>query len=131
MLDRFGGTPTSAALPNDPRSEDGTIRCWETRGCAGVAGIDGSMEDECPHNVPDRYSPCPATCAFTRCQRPWHAEAENINVLLDPTVDRMQAIKEQCRHCLYFIKHGPRVSGAVADGLDGTSVRDERQNGQS
>ena len=122
MLDRFGGTPTASGFPRDPRGENGTIRCWETRGCAGVAGIDGSMEDECPHNVPDRYSPCPATCAFTRCQRPWHAEAENINVLLDPTVDRMKAIKEECRHCLYFIKHGPRVVDNGVDAQDGVAT---------
>ena len=124
MLDRFGGTPTAAGFPRDPRGKDGTIRCWEVRGCVGIAGIDGLMEDECPHNVPDRYSPCPATCAFTRCQRPWHRETESINALLDPTVDRMKAIKEQCRHCLHFIKHGPRVAGAGA----GTSTQDGTAN---
>lgn len=113
MLDRFGGTPT-AALPPDPRGEDGTICCWETRGCAGVPGIDGPLEDECPHNVADRYSPCPATCAFTRCQRLWHREAVSLEDLLDPGVDRMQTIKEQCRHCLYFIKHGPRAAKVQA-----------------
>ncbi|MDO4595918.1 MAG: hypothetical protein Q4B30_02965 [Coriobacteriaceae bacterium] len=84
------------------------VPCWAQRGCAGVAGLAGPMERECPHNVSDRYSPCPATCAFTRCQRPWHEEATALEDLLDPDVDRMQTIKEQCRHCLFFIKHGPR-----------------------
>ena len=109
MLDRFGGAPTAEGPLRDPRGEDGTIRCWEVRGCAGVPGLDGLMEDECPHNVPDRYSPCPSTCAFTRCQRPWQGEAVSMDDLLDPTVDRMATIKEQRRHCLHFIKHGPRV----------------------
>lgn len=99
------------AVPQDPKDPDGTVRCWEVRGCAGVYGWGGYMEDECPHNVPDRYSPCPATCAFTRCQRPWHREAVSFEDLLDPDVDRMKANKEQCRQCLHFIKHGPRVAG--------------------
>ena len=96
----------------DPRGEDGVVRCWERRGCAGVYGLGDFMEAECPHNVPDSYSPCPATCAFTRCQRPWHTEATRLEDLLDPDVDRMGTIKEQCRHCLHFIKNGPRAARA-------------------
>lgn len=94
----------------DPRDERGVIACWTVRGCHGIWGVTGDyMEEHCPHNIPDRYSPCPATCAYTRCQRPWHQEAVSLEDLLDPDVDRMRTIKEQCRHCLYFIKHGPRA----------------------
>lgn len=95
---------------SDPRDERGVVACWTVRGCHGIWGVTGAyMEEHCPHNIPDRYSPCPATCAYTRCQRPWHQEAVSLDDLLDPDVDRMKTIKEQCRHCLYFIKHGPRA----------------------
>lgn len=94
----------------DPRGADGVIRCWTVRGCAGLWGPTGNyMELDCPHNLPDRYSPCPGTCAFTHCQRPWHEEATTLDDLLDPNVDRLQAIKEECRHCLHFIRRGPRA----------------------
>ena len=97
-------------LATDPRDEHGRIACWTVRGCAGIWGPTGNyMELDCPHNEEGRYSPCPQSCAYTRCQRPWHAEAVSFEDLLDPTVDRMSVIKEQCRHCLHFIKHGPRV----------------------
>lgn len=99
--------------PVDPRGEDGVVRCWEVRGCAGIYGFGAYMEDECPHNVPDRYSPCPGTCAYTRCQRPWHREATSLDDLLDPRVDRMAAIKEECRHCLHFIRKGPAARVAL------------------
>lgn len=104
---------------DDPRDEHGVVMCWTVRGCHGIWGVTGDyMEAHCPHNDPTKYSPCPATCAYTRCQRPWHREATNIMDLLDPDVDRMATIKEQCRHCLYFIKRGPRVAGAYAAGGD-------------
>ncbi len=103
---------------DDPRGTDGVVHCWELRGCAGIFGFSDFMESECPHNVPDRYSPCPATCAFTRCQRPWHREATSLDDLLDPRVDRMQTMKEQCRHCLHFIAHGPRVKASGAPAVD-------------
>ena len=73
---------------NDPRGEDGVIKCWTVRGCTGLWGPTGNyMELDCPHNVPDRYSPCPGTCAFTHCQRPWHEDATSLDDLLDPDVD--------------------------------------------
>lgn len=111
----FGNGKDFAAV--DPRGADGTIQCWTVRGCAGIWGPTGDyMEDSCPHNIPDRYSPCPSTCAYTRCQRPWHREAVTLDDLLDPDVDRMQAIKEECRHCLYFIKRGPRAGADAGTG---------------
>lgn len=108
-----GGAPMPGdrdVVVEDPRGEDGVVRCWEVRGCTGLYGFSGFMQDECPHNEKDRYMPCPATCAFTRCQRPWHKDAVTLEDLTDPTVDRMATIKEQCRHCLHFIKNGPRAS---------------------
>lgn len=111
----FGSDKDFAAT--DPRGADGTVQCWTVRGCAGIWGPTGDyMEDACPHNIPDRYSPCPSTCAYTRCQRPWHREAVTLDDLLDPDVDRMQAIKEECRHCLYFIKRGPRAGADAGAG---------------
>lgn len=98
----------------DPRNEDGVIACWTVRGCAGLWGPTGAyMQEDCPHNVPDRYSPCPSTCAFTRCQRPWHRDAVSLMDLTDPDVDRLKANKEACRQCLYFIKNGPRARAAA------------------
>ncbi len=112
-----GHTAGRDVAPIDPKGPDGVARCWEVRGCEGVYGFTGYMVDECPHNVADRYSPCPATCVYTHCQRPWHAEATSLEDLLDPRVDRMSAIKEECRRCLHFIRRGPaahpRDAGAV------------------
>lgn len=102
-----GHTAGRDVMPIDPKGPDGVARCWEVRGCEGVYGFTGYMVDECPHNVADRYSPCPATCAYTHCQRPWHKEATSLDDLLDPRVDRMAAIKEECRRCLHFIRRGP------------------------
>lgn len=101
------GDPRDRPVP-DPRGADGIVRCWELRGCAGLFGLHEPMEAECPHANDPRYAVCPATCAFSQCDRPWHKLAGGLD-LLDPTVDRFQAVKEQCRGCAHFIAHGPRV----------------------
>lgn len=77
--------------------------CWETRGC------DATMQETCPHVVPDKYSPCVLDCMYTFCDRPQHEMATDLDLLLDPTVDRNAAMKEACRSCAHFLKHGPRV----------------------
>lgn len=101
------GDPRDVAVP-DPRGSDGVVRCWELRGCAGLFGLYEPMADECPHANDPHYAVCPATCTFSQCERPWHRLAGGLE-LLDPAVDRFQAVKEQCRTCAHFIAHGPRV----------------------
>ncbi|NTU88625.1 MAG: hypothetical protein HGA54_01775 [Actinobacteria bacterium] len=77
--------------------------CWEKRGC------DEDMESYCPHAVPEKYSPCPADCCYTACSNPQHEIATDFGVLLDPTIDRNAVQKEQCRFCVFFLTHGPRI----------------------
>lgn len=101
------GDPRDRAVP-DPRGANGVARCWELRGCAGLFGLYEPMERECPHATDPHYAVCPTTCTFSQCERPWHRLAQGLD-LLDPTVDRFQAVKEQCRTCAHFIAHGPRV----------------------
>ncbi len=87
------------------------VRCWEVRGCAGLYGFSGFMQDQCPHNEKDRdnHALLPAllraaSARGTKMRSRWCAAPTNA------TVDRMATIKEQCRHCLHFIKNGPRAS---------------------
>ena len=89
------------------------LHCWERRGCEGVIGLTDPMEQECPHSRDDCYSPCPIDCRYAQCMRPTHEVASDVNLLLDPTVDRTAPIKEVCRYCAFFLTHGPRLG---ADG---------------
>lgn len=84
--------------------------CWQVRGC------DEEMWSRCPHNADDRgiYSPCPMDCCYTYCDKPQHEMATDINLLLDPYVDRTAAKKEQCRTCAFFLRTAPRIEGAPA-----------------
>lgn len=83
--------------------------CWELRGCHGEKGLTGMQEDECPHSRDDCYSPCPVDCNFTVCSRPCHKVTSDVNLILDPTIDFTAPIKEACRFCEFFLKHGPRL----------------------
>lgn len=85
------------------------VACWAHRGCEGLMGLSAPMEDECPHSRSDCYAPCPEECKYTACRRPWHRTASDFNLILDPTVDRMAAIKRSCYSCEYFLKNGPRL----------------------
>ena len=78
--------------------------CWTQRGC------DDEMRATCPHAVTD-WDMCPNRCMFAKCDRPTHAQAFDIDLIFDPTVDRMKAVKEICTLCEHFLMHGPRVSG--------------------
>ncbi len=82
-------------------------KCWEERGC------DEEMRSRCPHAIQfmDR---CPTKCAFADCQRESFVVCTDVSLLLDPSVDRDAAIKENCLHCEFFLEHGPRVSDAAA-----------------
>ncbi len=93
------------------------VRCWEHRGCEGLPGLTGNMTDECPHARTDCYSPCPADCNFTACQRAWHKVATSVDLVLDPTVDRSSTIKVVCRFCEHFLRFAPRVGedGSLAN----------------
>lgn len=85
------------------------LPCWERRGCEGVFGLYDDMQNECPHSRDDCYSPCPIDCSYAQCMRKTHAVATDVNLLLDPTVDRTVPIKEVCRFCAFFLTHGPRL----------------------
>jgi hypothetical protein len=80
--------------------------CWEIRGC------DEEMWSRCPHNGDAKgiYSPCPADCYYTACERPTHEVATDLTVLLDPSVDRMVAKKESCTFCTFFLTHAPKIT---------------------
>ena len=93
-----------------------SARCWETRGCDGLMGLTGPMSEECPHCRDDCYNPCPGECHYaSSCDRPTHKVATDINLILDPSVDRYAAIKRTCYTCEFFLKHGPRVGEVVRD----------------
>ena len=77
--------------------------CWEERGC------DDEMAATCPHAFASEDGVCPAECNFTFCTRDQHHRATTIDLLLDPTVDRSAAVKENCRFCEFFLKNGPRL----------------------
>lgn len=83
-------------------------RCWERIGCE-----DDPLED-CPHpnELKDR---CPTKCAFARCERPAKVVTSDAALLFDPTVDRRVVVKEECLHCEFFLKNGPRL-GDVSPG---------------
>jgi hypothetical protein len=78
-------------------------KCWEQRGC------DEEMQRECPHCI-EYLDNCPTKCAFAACQRPTFEPIEDPVALFDPSVDRLQAIKDGCHFCGFFLKNGPRVS---------------------
>lgn len=105
-------------IPDEVGESNGErfARCWEHRGCVGKMGLTDFMSEECPHSRQDCYSPCPAECKYTVCSRPWHKTATGFDLILDPTVDRMAAIKQVCYTCEHFLKHGPRVGEGASDG---------------
>lgn len=76
--------------------------CWELRGC------DDEMGDRCPHQTL-----CPAECTFAICRRPTHKRADVFEVLDFPETDRSAVRKEECRFCLFFLEHGPKVKADV------------------
>ncbi len=92
------------------------VACWNLRGCAGLMGLVAPMQEECPHSRTDCYSPCPTECQYTVCERPWHRTSSDFNLILDPTVDRMVAVKKSCYTCEYFLKNAPRVGEGASDG---------------
>jgi hypothetical protein len=79
------------------------LSCWSVRGC------DEEMWSRCPHAVSSVDGVCPAECCYTVCQRRQHQLTTSIDLLLDPTVDRFAAIKENCHNCAFFLTNAPRV----------------------
>ena len=80
-------------------------KCWERRGC------DDEMQGRCPHNVPGE--PCPADCHFAACHRKTHVVCGDFDLLLNPERDYDAAVKQVCRFCEHFLKHGPRTADRV------------------
>jgi hypothetical protein len=80
-----------------------TAVCWGQRGC------DEEMWSRCPHAIASVDGVCPAECYYTICQRQQRQVTADIDYLLDPQVDRGQAIKENCLNCLFFLKNAPRL----------------------
>ncbi|MDR2587576.1 MAG: hypothetical protein LBC23_04880 [Coriobacteriales bacterium] len=77
--------------------------CWSLRGC------DEEMWSRCPHAIASVDGVCPAECYYTICQRNQRQLTSDINLLLDSSVDRRAAIKENCLNCAFFLKNAPRV----------------------
>lgn len=78
--------------------------CWEQRGCTG----EQNNFDHCPHY--ELGGKCPIDCAFAECTRDTHVMATDLDLLLDPDVDRNACIKEYCRTCEFFLKNGPKLA---------------------
>ncbi len=76
--------------------------CWEQRGC------DDEMQATCPHptTLKDR---CPSKCAFARCDRPSREVTSDPELIFSVDIDRSAAIKEDCLHCAFFLRSGPRI----------------------
>lgn len=66
------------------------------------------MQGRCPHNTPGEA--CPADCHFAACHRKTHVVCADFDVLLNPERDYDAAVKQVCRFCEHFLKHGPSVS---------------------
>ena len=75
--------------------------CWRTREC------DPEIQKECQHAVTD-YDMCPSKCFFAACDRPTHEVTTDPELVLDPDIDRGQALKQSCLYCVFFLKNGPR-----------------------
>lgn len=97
------------AVQSRDNGESAIVQCWRHRGCEGLMGLCGPMEDECPHNRKDCYRPCPEDCQYTSCSRPWHDLCTDFNLILDVTVDRGDAVKKACYTCSYFLRNAPRI----------------------
>lgn len=78
-------------------------KCWEQRGC------DEEMQRECPHCI-EYFDNCPTKCAFATCDRPSYELTIDPELVFDPTVDRLKAIKDGCTFCAFFLHNGPRVA---------------------
>lgn len=83
--------------------------CWDCRGC------DDEMMSHCPHNIPGE--PCPADCHYAACGRTAHVVATDFALLLNPERNYDATVKEICRFCEHFLKHGPRVADAPANAM--------------
>lgn len=75
--------------------------CWRVRNC------EHDMQKICGHAVTD-WDMCPLRCSFSYCDRDTHVQTSDPELVLDPTIDRDQAIKQVCIYCEFFLKNGPR-----------------------
>lgn len=80
-----------------------TTVCWSRRGC------DEEMWSRCPHATASVDGVCPAECYYTACQRDQRKLTSDMDLLLDPQVDRRAAIKENCLNCSFFLRNAPRL----------------------
>lgn len=78
------------------------MACWSNRGC------DAELQAECPHAI-DPDEQCPLGCHFAACDRPTHRVTGDLDLLLDPVVDRAAAAKAICTTCEFFLRNGPRL----------------------
>ena len=79
------------------------MHCWEQRAC------DDEMSSVCPFAVASFDKVCPAKCYFTNCKLPQRTLTSSFELILDLSVDRSVAIKENCLNCEYFLKNAPRM----------------------
>jgi hypothetical protein len=80
------------------------MHCWEQRGC------DEEMAARCPHATSSTDGLCVAACYYTICSRAQHRHASNLDILLDPLVDRSATVREPCTYCEFFLLNGPRLA---------------------
>ena len=79
-------------------------KCWELRGC------DDEMQSTCPHHI-EFFDRCPTKCAFAKCDKDSYEMTTDPELLFDPAPDRDQVIKEECLHCGFFLRNGPKREG--------------------
>jgi len=80
------------------------MHCWQQRGC------DEELASRCPHAISSTDGLCVTGCYYTNCGRKQYRIATDLDILLDPTVDRSAAIKEPCTYCEFFLLNGPRLA---------------------
>lgn len=68
------------------------------------------MASRCPHATASTDRLCVTSCYYTNCPRPQYKHVRDLDLLLDPTVDRSAAIKEPCTYCEFFLLNGPRLA---------------------
>jgi len=90
--------------PQSLKGREQAMYCWQKRGC------DEEMASRCPFATSSADNVCSASCYYANCVLQQRSFPSNLDILLDPTVDRSAAVKEPCTSCEFFLLNGPRLA---------------------